>query len=164
MSSAAFAPAANPSDAASASNGRATIRTARSFTREPCIDLASTLPHSAFRLPPSAFRLPPSAFRLGSLARLRIPLPLAHAGDRYFREHAVLRERVVVHEGLGFGAAFHVDDQQGAEELRAVIAFRRPGENQYVFLAEEIFHVRLQALFALGSEVGCGYARDGPKH
>src|SRR5688572_9642573 len=39
----------------------------------------------------------------GSLGRLRIPLPFAHAGDRDAREHAGLLERVAVHERLRRG-------------------------------------------------------------
>ncbi len=102
--------------------------------------------------------------RLCALGRTRIELPLVHARDRDFGEHAGFRQRVAVDKRLSFGARLHIDDQKAADELRAVVVRRSAGNNQNIFLATQIVDVGLQALFAFFGKVGCGYARYGSEH
>src|SRR5882672_577876 len=122
------------------------------------------LPRSRSAIRRIAFRLIPHPSDLGSLRRLRIPLPLAHARDRDAREHARLLKWVGVHKSLGLGTAVHMDDQQAADVPLAIVAQRRARDDQYFILAVKIIDVGLQALFTHGGEVGRGDARDGPKH
>src|SRR5258706_7770038 len=96
--------------------------------------------------------------------RLRIKLSLVHARDRNAAEHAGLRERVAVHKSLCFGASLHVDDQQAADELLAVITGSCSRNNQDALLATQILYVGLHGFFTIFGEVWRSYARDGPEH